>query len=160
MLLRTVCMRCPVEAWQWLLLRHPTGKSLLPKLDRLERVKATYSLLAAHRPVLVTVHAYRYKAGCRGRSYGFSRVFDGRTSQEDYFDATAGPMVRMVATARKMRAHTLVKGLNSDLCLPCLQVLNMLKKKQAECAMMAYGTSSAGKTYTIEAGLPYYQQKA
>lgn len=30
----------------------------------------------------------------------------------------------------------------------------MLEKKQAECALMAYGTSSAGKTYTIEAGLP------
>lgn len=31
-----------------------------------------------------------------------------------------------------------------------VQVVNMLQKKQVQCAMMAYGTSSAGKTYTIE----------
>lgn len=36
---------------------------------------------------------HRYKTGLRGKTYNFSRVFDGGTTQEAYFDATAGPMV-------------------------------------------------------------------
>jgi len=36
---------------------------------------------------------HRYKTGLRGKTYNFSRVFDGKTTQEAYFDATAGPMV-------------------------------------------------------------------
>ena len=37
--------------------------------------------------------SHRYKTGLRGKTYNFSRVFDGKTTQDAYFDATAGPMV-------------------------------------------------------------------
>lgn len=62
-----------------------------------------------------------YKNGETGQTFSFSRVFDASTSQEDYFDATAACMVKQ-----------------------------LLKNKQHNAVMLAYGTSAAGKTYTIE----------
>ena len=35
-----------------------------------------------------------YKNGDRGQTYNFSRVFHGHTSQEEYFKATAAPLVQ------------------------------------------------------------------
>lgn len=35
-----------------------------------------------------------YKAGDRGQTYSFSRVFDAGTPQDAYYDATAAPLVR------------------------------------------------------------------
>eukprot|EP00884_Botryococcus_braunii_P003070 jgi/Botrbrau1/12764/Bobra.0238s0003.1 len=62
-----------------------------------------------------------YKNGDRGQTYTFSRVFSGDTMQEQFFQTTAGPMVKQ-----------------------------MLRTKQHSGVIMAYGISAAGKTYTIE----------
>ena len=35
-----------------------------------------------------------YKSGDRGQTYSFTRVYDEHTSQEDYFQGTAAPLVR------------------------------------------------------------------
>lgn len=35
-----------------------------------------------------------YKSGDRGQTYSFTRVYDEHTSQEDYFEGTAAPLVR------------------------------------------------------------------
>ncbi|KAI3438404.1 hypothetical protein D9Q98_000836 [Chlorella vulgaris] len=62
-----------------------------------------------------------YKSGDRGQTYSFSRVFDCDTSQLEYYEQTAGPLVR-----------------------------DLLRNKQHNSVMMAYGITAAGKTYTIE----------
>lgn len=62
----------------------------------------------------------RYKNGDRGQTYNFSRVFGDDTGQEQFFQASAQPMVRQ------------------------------LMRTQTSSVMIAYGTSAAGKTYTIE----------
>ncbi|BDA50338.1 probable Kinesin-like protein KIF22 at N-terminal half [Coccomyxa sp. Obi] len=61
-----------------------------------------------------------YKNGDRGQTYNFSRVFGEDTAQEQFFQASAQPMVRQ------------------------------LMQKQISSVMIAYGISAAGKTYTIE----------
>lgn len=63
---------------------------------------------------------HRYKNGDRGQSYSFSRVFGEDTTQEQFFQASAQPMVRQ------------------------------MMRTQTSSVMIAYGTSAAGKTYTIE----------
>ena len=67
----------------------------------------------------------RYKNGDRGQTYNFSRVFGDDTGQEQFFQASAQPMVRQ------------------------------LMRTQTSSVMIAYGTSAAGKTYTIEARPPF-----
>ena len=62
-----------------------------------------------------------YKAGDRGQTFTFSQVFEAETTQEEYFSATAAPMVD-----------------------------DLLRKPQHNSVMMAYGITAAGKTYTIE----------
>jgi hypothetical protein len=62
-----------------------------------------------------------YKAGDRGQTFTFSQVFEAATTQEEYFSATAGPMVD-----------------------------DLLRNPQHNSVMMAYGITAAGKTYTIE----------
>lgn len=66
----------------------------------------------------------RYKNGDRGQTYSFSRVFNEDTAQEQFFQATAQPMVRQLLRSR------------------------------TSSVMIAYGTSAAGKTYTIEVPAP------
>ena len=34
-----------------------------------------------------------YKSGDRGQTYSFTRVFDADTGQQDYYEATAAPLV-------------------------------------------------------------------
>lgn len=36
-----------------------------------------------------------YKNGDRGQTYNFTRVFQAHTSQDEYFQATAAPLVRL-----------------------------------------------------------------
>ncbi|KAA6416833.1 MAG: kinesin motor domain containing [Trebouxia sp. A1-2] len=62
-----------------------------------------------------------YKNGDRGQTYNFTRVFNEHTAQEEYFQATAAPLVR-----------------------------HLVQEQQAAAVLMAYGISAAGKTYTIE----------
>ena len=54
----------------------------------------------------------RYKTGLRGKTYSFSRVFDGKTTQEAYFDATAGPMVRHPSTCGQFNVPSQVQRTN------------------------------------------------
>lgn len=62
-----------------------------------------------------------YKAGDRGQTFAFTRVFDAGTPQDEYYAATAAPLVR-----------------------------DLLRNPRHNSAMMAYGITAAGKTYTIE----------
>lgn len=62
-----------------------------------------------------------YRSGDRGQTFSFSQVFDASTTQDQYYGATAGPLV-------------------SDL----------LRNPGHSSVMMAYGITAAGKTYTIE----------
>ena len=62
-----------------------------------------------------------YKSGDRGQTFTFSQVFDAATTQEEYYRATAGPLVD-----------------------------DILRNPQHNSVMMAYGITAAGKTYTIE----------
>ena len=62
-----------------------------------------------------------YRSGDRGQTFSFSQVFDSSTSQEQYYAATAGPLI-------------------SDL----------MRNPGHSSVMMAYGITAAGKTYTIE----------
>jgi Kinesin motor domain len=62
-----------------------------------------------------------YKNGDRGQTYSFTRVFDDSTSQEDYYNGTAAPIVA-----------------------------DLLRDPTHNSVMMAYGITAAGKTYTLE----------
>lgn len=62
-----------------------------------------------------------YKAGDRGQTYAFSRVFEAGTSQAEYYEATAAPLVR-----------------------------DLLRNPAHNSVMLAYGITAAGKTFTIE----------
>ncbi|KAL4448014.1 hypothetical protein ABPG75_005233 [Micractinium tetrahymenae] len=62
-----------------------------------------------------------YKSGDRGQTYSFTRVFDRDTPQEEYYESTAAPLVR-----------------------------DLLRNPAHNSAMLAYGITAAGKTYTIE----------
>jgi len=64
---------------------------------------------------------FSIKAGDRGQTYAFSRVFDAETTQQEYYEATAKPLVT-----------------------------DLLCNRQHNSVMMAYGITAAGKTYTIE----------
>lgn len=50
---------------------------------------------------------HRYKKGSRGTTHSFSQVFDGSTSQHAYFEATAGPLVRLVDSRSAWNLETL-----------------------------------------------------
>jgi len=63
-----------------------------------------------------------YKNGERGQTYSFSQVFEHGTAQEQYYQATAAPLVEEVAKSNTLRTSVL----------------------------MAYGITASGKTYTIE----------
>lgn len=62
-----------------------------------------------------------YKSGDRGQTYSFTRVFDRDTPQDEYYEATAAPLVR-----------------------------DLLRNPSHNSVMLAYGITAAGKTYTIE----------
>ena len=62
-----------------------------------------------------------YKAGDRGQTYAFTRVFEASTSQEEYYQSSARPLI-----------------------------VDMLRNPQHNSVIMAYGITAAGKTYTIE----------
>lgn len=62
-----------------------------------------------------------YRSGDRGQTFSFTQVFDAETTQEQYYIATAGPLVE-----------------------------DILRNPLHNSVMMAYGITAAGKTYTIE----------
>ncbi|KAK9805478.1 hypothetical protein WJX72_000545 [[Myrmecia] bisecta] len=98
-------------------IRPPMAKGL-PRWSKENCIHALSSCSVAIAP---PESSQGYKNGDRGQTYTFSRVFGADTSQQDYFEATAAPMVRQ-----------------------------LVRKKQQASVMMAYGISAAGKTYTIE----------
>eukprot|EP00887_Chlorella_sp_A99_P004608 scaffold4.g4608.t1 len=62
-----------------------------------------------------------YRAGDRGQTYSFTRVFDASTGQTEYYEATAAPLVR-----------------------------DLLRNPGHNSVVLAYGITAAGKTFTIE----------
>jgi len=53
----------------------------------------SHPCLSHCKPLDVKLHR-SYKNGERGQTYNYTRVFPETTSQTEYFEATAGPMVR------------------------------------------------------------------
>ncbi len=50
---------------------------------------------------------HSYKNGERGQTYNYTRVFPETTSQMEYFEATAGPMVRTQPDGAAMALYPL-----------------------------------------------------
>ena len=83
----------------------------------------------------------------------FSKVFNAATSQTEFFDTIAKPMVKSGSCIRCLAFLPRRYSMNyPDLSHgSLLQVMSLLSRDRQGCAMMAYGTSSAGKTHTMEA---------
>ncbi len=117
---RTACMLSPARPWQLPLLRPRTGEVYeLRKTQKVAENTEAWLLHNRSRFGPQEDFRFRYKAGCRGKSYGFTRVFGGGTSQEAYFDATAGPMVRLQCSLGAFRENNTLRATACGLRLPC-----------------------------------------
>jgi hypothetical protein len=105
-----------------------------------------------------------FKSGDRQlHRFSFTRVYDQLTTQQQYFEGTAAPLVSWQSSALLLCAVALASSSHpasphtptqtsppSHTHTHAPQIRDLLRERQHNSVMMAYGITSAGKTHTME----------